>query len=43
MDTWTDLPGTTEIYGDRQAPRGTVIRADKKLEPETSLLLPWPN
>ena len=40
MDTWTELPGVIDVYGDRDAPVGTVIKGRTKLETDTELLLP---
>jgi hypothetical protein len=40
MDTWTELPGVIDIYGDRDAPTGTVVKGQTKLETDTKLLLP---
>ena len=40
MDTWTELPGVIDIYGDRDAPVGTVVKGQTKLETDTELLLP---
>lgn len=41
MDTWTDLPGVTEFYGDRDASHGTVVSDGMKLQTSTELLLPF--
>jgi hypothetical protein len=40
MDTWTELSGVTEIYGDRTEPHGTVIENSTRLQTATELLLP---
>jgi hypothetical protein len=40
MDTRIRLSATTDVYGDRTAPRGTVIRRGEKLDADLELLLP---
>jgi hypothetical protein len=40
MDTRIELPGATEIHGDRAAPHGTVVENGRVLELDTEQLLP---